>query len=205
MKFIEFKLYFEPFLVFSLIEIKKKFPQFDIRRLHEWQSKGYIRKIIRSYYIFSDLELNEMTLFLVANKIYKPSYISFEMAFSYYHLIPEGVYSVTSATTKKTSAFSTAMGHFDYHSIKHSLMFGYILVKYHEHEIQIAEVEKAILDFLYIHSDVSSEDDFAGLRLNVALLSRLLNKAKFKKYLKMYDEKKLTIRANEFLTFLHHA
>src|SRR3989338_3314013 len=36
----------------------------------------------------------------LANRLYFPSYISFEYALAYYRIIPEVVYSITSATTK---------------------------------------------------------------------------------------------------------
>ena len=39
--------------------------------------------------------------YLLAGSIYGPSYISFEYAMSYYGLIPEAVYTVTSATFEK--------------------------------------------------------------------------------------------------------
>ena len=39
--------------------------------------------------------------YLLAGSIYGPSYISFEYALSFYGLIPEAVYTVTSATFEK--------------------------------------------------------------------------------------------------------
>lgn len=39
--------------------------------------------------------------YLLANAIYGPSYLSFEFALSYHGLIPEAVYTYTSATFKK--------------------------------------------------------------------------------------------------------
>src|SRR3989344_3452385 len=42
----------------------------------------------------------------IANRIYGPSYVSFEYALAYYRLIPETVYTVTSATTKTTREFT---------------------------------------------------------------------------------------------------
>ena len=41
----------------------------------------------------------------IANKLYMPSYISFEYALGYYQLIPEMVYTITSATSKPTRKF----------------------------------------------------------------------------------------------------
>ena len=45
---------------------------------------------------------------MVANKIYSPSYISLETALSYYGLIPESVYALTSVSTRKTISFNKA-------------------------------------------------------------------------------------------------
>ena len=42
----------------------------------------------------------------IANRIYGPSYISLEYALAYYRLIPETVYTITSATTKITRKFT---------------------------------------------------------------------------------------------------
>ncbi len=75
--------------------------------------------------MFTDTPLNEETLFLIANKLYAPSYVSFEMALSYYGLIPEGVYAITSATSKKTATFQTPIGKFSYRTLKPQLFFGY--------------------------------------------------------------------------------
>lgn len=76
MKFLEFRNALKTFTLFSLNEIKKIDNNFHRRRLNEWQEKGYIKKIIRGYYIFSDFELNENVLFEIANKIHSPELFS---------------------------------------------------------------------------------------------------------------------------------
>lgn len=70
MKYLEFREALKSFTLFSNREIKKVDDNFHRRRLNEWQEKGYIKKIIRGYYIFSDLEMNENVLFEIANKIH---------------------------------------------------------------------------------------------------------------------------------------
>ena len=58
---------------------------------------GIITPIIKGLY-----ETNENTPgYLLANIIYGPSYLSFDFALSYYGLIPEAVYTFTSATFEK--------------------------------------------------------------------------------------------------------
>ena len=71
------------FKIFNLNDIRKIEENFDLRRLNEWQKKNYIKKIRQGFYIFSDLEINEQALFIIANRIHEPSYISLEMALSF--------------------------------------------------------------------------------------------------------------------------
>ncbi len=125
MQYNLFKSSLKDFTIFSLNDIKQVDPRFHRRRLNEWQIKGYLKKVIKGYYIFSDLEFNENILFEIANKIYSPSYVSFEMALSYYDLIPESVYGITSASTRRTYNFKTSIAEFNYRTIKPQLHFGY--------------------------------------------------------------------------------
>src|SRR5690554_4526228 len=52
--------------------------------------------------------------FLIANHLLGPSYVSLETALSYYGLIPERVYEISSMTTKASRSFNTVMGVFTY-------------------------------------------------------------------------------------------
>lgn len=55
--------------------------------------------------------------YLLAGSIYGPSCISFEYALSFYGMIPEAVYTVTSATFVKKKKFETAFGTFTYRDV----------------------------------------------------------------------------------------
>lgn len=160
MQYIELKNNLKDFLVMSGRDFKKEDPGFHVQRLTDWQNKGYIKKVAKSYYVFSDTEINENVLYVMANEIYDPSYVSLESAFSYYNLIPEGVYSVTSVSSKKTIVMKTPFGNFNYKKMKPELMFGYGLVGYKNHNFKMAEIEKAVLDYFYINPRVKSEEDF---------------------------------------------
>jgi predicted transcriptional regulator of viral defense system len=105
MQYIEFKDSLKDFTIFSLNDIRRIDNRFFRTRLNEWQNKGFIKKVIKGFYIFSDLELNEKVLFEIANRIYSPSYISFETALFWHGLIPESVYGITSASTRRTYKF----------------------------------------------------------------------------------------------------
>lgn len=205
MQFFDLKTQLKDFPVFSINEIEKINSFFHKQRLSEWQKKGYLKNIRRGYYIFSDLKINESTLFLIANAIYAPSYISLEMAFSMFNLIPEGVYSITSVTSQKTKNFKTAVGNFSYRRIKPELMFGYELKEYSGYRYSVAEIEKAVLDYLYLNSRVKDEQDFKGLRFNAAEFKAKADMAKFKKYLTAFKSKALLKRANKFLKYIENA
>jgi len=52
--------------------------------------------------------------FLIANHLYGPSYISLDAALSYWGLIPERVYEISSVTTQHSKSYKTTVGKFSY-------------------------------------------------------------------------------------------
>lgn len=204
MRFLDFKKHFDVFRVFSVQDIRKWDPDFDTRRLVEWQRKSYIKRIINRWYIFADTPLDENLLYLSSNRIYSPSYISFESALAYYRLIPEGVYTITSATTLKTHQFTTSLGVFSYRRLKPELMFGYRLVEATGHRFKMAEPEKLLLDYMYLNTNLQSADDFESLRINQSELRTLLNEPRLIEYLTLFENKALEKRVNTFIKTFQH-
>jgi predicted transcriptional regulator of viral defense system len=205
MKFLELKNELKDFTIFSLNEIRNIEPDFYRPRLNEWQDKGYIKKVVRGYYIFSDLKLSEEILFKIANRIYLPSYISLESALSYYHLIPESVYGITSISTRKTYHFRTSIGEFIYRTLKPLLFFGYDLIKFQEKYLKMASIEKALLDYFYLHADIVTEQDFDSLRINKEMFFEKMNEEKLQNFLEKFNQKKLTGRINGFWSYIKNA
>ncbi len=203
MQYNLFKSALKDFTIFSLNDIKQVDPRFHRRRLNEWQIKGYIKKVIKGYYIFSDLELNENILFEIANKIYSPSYVSFEMALSYYDLIPESVYGITSASTRRTYNFKTSIAEFNYRTIKPQLHFGYEIIRYNDKPFKIASLEKAILDFFYINTHLKTYVDFESLRFNKDIFLQKIKKRKLNAFCRKFFQKTLTYRINSFMEFMN--
>ncbi len=198
MRFLEFKKHFEPFIVFSTQDVLKWDPNFDSRRLVEWQGKNYLKRVINRWYTFSEAK-DLSSLFLLANRIYSPSYISFESALAYYRLIPEGVYTITSATSLKTNMFTTALGAFSYRHIKKNLLFGYKLVSAGRQQCKMAEPEKLILDYLYLNPRFRKAEDFDALRLNYLELSSLVDPNRMNEYLALFKSKELEKRTDSFI------
>ncbi len=205
MTFIEFKDALKKFTVFSVRDIRKIDPQFERRNLKNWQDKGYIKKVLKGHYVFTDLEINERVLYEIANKIYSPSYVSLEMALSYYHLIPESVYQITSVTTKKTKEFMTPIANFNFRTLRPNLFFGYKIVSYDLKSFKIAEGEKAILDYLYFNPRLQSEGDFEEMRIDAASFNEYINQETIRNYLEQYWQKNFRLRVNDFLRFMENA
>jgi predicted transcriptional regulator of viral defense system len=144
-------------------------------------------------------------MYWIANKIYWPSYISLETAFSHYGWIPEAVFTLTSISTRKTQVFDTPFGQFRYASIKPSLFFGYQLLYHEGYGIKIAEPEKALLDFLYLSPHIASLSDLEGLRLNLEQIRSDIDIDKFTAYCTLYHSIALSERVRIFQNYLYHA
>lgn len=203
MNYVTFRNRFNHYKIFSVNDIKKSFIDFDSRRLVEWQEKGYIRKVINRWYVFSDIEVDDNMRFWIANRIYQPSYVSLESALSYYNLIPEAVYTTTSLTSNKTISFDTSEGTYSYRHIKPSLFFGYQVVEWQGFPIKMAELEKVILDYLYLKAHVKTIQDLESLRLNAEDLKEQLSVDRYHEYLVLFDNKALIKRGTLLLKYLH--
>ena len=84
-------------------------------KVSELERKGLIVRIKRGLYIVTQKVHNqEISIELVANHLYGPSYISLESALSYHGLISERVYSVRSVCSKLHKEYETPLGHFEY-------------------------------------------------------------------------------------------
>ena len=95
------------------------------------------------------LRLNQPHEEVLANRLYAPSYISFEYALSKYGIIPESVYTITSATTRLTREFTVGHHAFSYAHIKKEVYRGYESKKIGKTTVLIAYPEKALIDYLY--------------------------------------------------------
>lgn len=91
-----------------------------------------------------------LSLPLIANTLYGPSYVSLDFALSYYGLIPEAVYEITSVTTDRAKTYDTPVGRFSY---KHASLKIYPLgiasvANESGHFFLMATPEKALCDKL---------------------------------------------------------
>ena len=129
----------------------------------------------------------------IANRLYRPSYISFAYALSYYGIIPEMPYQITSATTKPTRMFTSNNKVFAYYTIQREAFTGFILKKEGNRVFLIAEPEKALVDFAYL-AILGRGPSLDRVSINS------LNRDKAIEYAKLYGRKKLTKMIKKLFT-----
>lgn len=104
--------------------------------------------------------------YLLAGSIYGPSYLSFEFALAYHGMIPEAVYTFTSATydKKKKKKYDTPFGTFTYRDVPAEVYsLGVTLIREGEYSFLIASPEKALCDVLYIKGPVANQKELRSL------------------------------------------
>ncbi len=133
-----------------------------------------ILKLKRGLYLFSkNLRRRPLSNFLVANKLYDPSYVSFESALSFHGLIPEAVYRTTSACIqRKNKIFTTELGDFSFDHIPSRPFFIGVTSDSHEGGALVANAIKALFDLIYLRRKnyPSIEDLQSDLRIEQNLL-----------------------------------
>ena len=195
MNYIKFQRTFSIYPVFSLEDVRKIDPEFNRIQLSRWEKKGYIKRIKKTFYFFDGQALDTNFLLYAANKIYAPSYVSLETALKYYQLIAGEISEITSISPNKTAGFKN----FDYKHLSQYLYFGHTLLSVGKFKIRIAEVEKALLDYLYFHPELKTPADFESIGINVQEFERAVDLKKLHEYLDFFGRKELKRRAKIFL------
>jgi predicted transcriptional regulator of viral defense system len=142
---------------------------------------GLFIKLRNGFYVLAD---SNPSHYLLANKLYQPSYISLEKALSHYGIIPETVYSITSVTTKPTREFKTPKGIFSYQRLKKEAFMGYEPKKMEGMTIFFAEPEKALADYLYFV-------DLKKISLNDRLDLKNIKKTRLLTFIRLFRRKSL--------------
>ena len=132
------------------------------QKLGRLVKKGIYIPIVRGLY-----ETDRNTPgYLLAGSIYGPSYLSFAFALSYYGLIPESVYTYSSATfdKKKKKIYQNFFGSFAYRDVPQAVFPKEIMIKQEkEYFFRIASPEKALCDQLYTISPAGTLKEMNSL------------------------------------------
>lgn len=144
-----------------------KAPEMKIKRLTD---KKKIFRLTKNLY---ETDANTPG-YLNAAAICSPSYLSFDYALSYYGLIPEAVYTYTSATCgqNKQKIYQNALGNFTYQDVpKQVFPYEVLLIDEGKRAFSIASPEKALCDKLYSLRPIRSKKEleymlFEDLRID---------------------------------------
>jgi len=189
---IENELRAKSFAIFTPSDLRRLFHASEISirfLLHRYFKKKIINRLRKGFYFLPSFPPSE---FQTANVLYRPSYISFEYALTFYNIIPEMTYSITSATTKPTRIFKTQSRIYEYRTIKKGAYTGYIPRRIGNTTVFIAEPEKALADYLYFVA-------LGRKKLNDRISLRGLQKKKIISYAKTFNNKKLLALIRENL------
>jgi predicted transcriptional regulator of viral defense system len=123
--------------------------------------KGILIRLKNGFFVINEkIEQNPVPYEQIANLLYGPSYISYEWALSYYGLIPEGVYVVTSSCAVKPKRYTTPLGTFEYSFLSHArYSMGIDQKQNAAGNFLIATAEKALADLMHKKSkNLTSKD-----------------------------------------------
>lgn len=156
-----------------------KIPHSTIRASLTYHLK--VKNIIRLkrglYSLVSEDGNFHFTPFQLANSLYDPSYVSFESALSHYGLIPEAVYTTTSACFQvKKKEFKTPMGIFSYNFIPLRPFFLEVIKNPNDGSLIASEL-RALFDLIYLHKKnyQSLKDLEDDLRIDLFELRKIIN------------------------------
>lgn len=126
-------------------------------KISELLRSGQLTALRRGLYVAgpeSDLPIPDALL--LANHLRGPSYVSLESALSYWGMIPERVFEVSSVTIKTAKNYDTPLGRFSYrHLATPYYSFGVQRVELAPQQMaMIASPEKAICDKIVLTSGV---------------------------------------------------
>ena len=156
------------------------------KMLYRWRKANWISPLKKGLYELSYPGNYNIPDLYIANKLYSPSYISLETVLSNHSIIPEVGMAVTSITTKPTRRFINKHGLFIYRTLKKEFFCGYYTEKHVNYEIQIAEPEKALIDYLYFNSFHKRPYNLKHERFDKDVVLSL-SKKKLKKYSNMIN------------------
>ena len=126
-------------------------------KINELVKKGDLTTVKKGLYITGPrINIAKPESFLIANHLWGPSYVSLESALSYWGLIPERVYEISSITVKTSKNYKTPLGRFSYYRLPLPYYsFGIKSVQLTPKQVVlIASPEKAICDKIITTSGI---------------------------------------------------
>ena len=151
-------------MILTISMLKEKYGDYanPIDKIKRDADKGIIFRLTKGIY---ETDKNTDPC-LLASSILSPSYLSFDWALSYYGLIPERVFAITSASfrNRKNKTFINYFGRYEFTGIpSDAFSEGLTYLESGDYIVKIATKEKAICDSLCKWRVVKSVKDLKVL------------------------------------------
>jgi len=163
--------------LFDINDAQKIFPFQNKNSLYKLlqrlEKADILKRVANGKYMISFKEVNDFEL---ANFLINTSYISLESALSFYGILSQFPYTITSITIQKTKKIICNKKEFEFTHLRKEYFLGFIK----KDNFLIALPEKALLDEFYFISK-----GLRNLSLEELNLS-LINKSKLKKMMRYY-------------------
>lgn len=123
--------------------------------------RGWLVRIKRGVFAVASLESHSFantSPLVIANVLAPDSYVSFEYALNYYGLFDQLSNRIIGVNTKTTKKFTFQDQEYRFLNVKPDYFFGFKEISINNQIAKVADLEKAILDYLYFRNDTYSND-----------------------------------------------
>ena len=166
--------------------------------LHRWAQAGRVERLRRGLYTLSESERGvPLTSAYLASVLVEPSYLSGVWVLSQNSVIPEAVFTVTSATRGRKVHFDNVCGRFAYYRLPECAWFGFSSKEVQGYYILSADCEKALLDSIYWSGSVWGRKRFQQERVD----ANRLNPHRLNRYAERWGSLKLKRSVAEFKVY----
>jgi len=141
----------------SLLKIfQKEYSDFAARnRIHQLKKNGWLVRVKQGLYVVvSDIasrSISNVSLLRIAQALNNKSYISMDYALNYYNMFDQYTKILVSITTTRTKQYEFQKIIFKFAKIANNYYFGFSKKRIEGKLVNIADLEKAIIDYLYLY------------------------------------------------------
>jgi predicted transcriptional regulator of viral defense system len=123
-------------------------------RIHVLSRNGWFIRIKQGLYIVNDSITGQfqgdLPFLVISHCLFEDSYVSLAHALHYHKLVDQVPDTISSISDQSSKKFSYQSYTFKITKVKPDIYFGYHTISLQKRTIQIADPEKALLDYLYV-------------------------------------------------------
>jgi predicted transcriptional regulator of viral defense system len=146
-------------------ELRELFPEYSYgslgQEINALATRGWLIRIKRGVYAVASLESHSFATIsplVVAQVLVPGSYVSFEFALNHHGLFDQLPATVASVTPLKSKTYEFQDMEYRFVKAKAEMMTGFAEVSLEGRTARVADVEKALIDFLHFRKDTYTVD-----------------------------------------------